>query len=204
MQKIDLKKTYAKLYKAAAKKSELVAAPTLNYLMCDGYGNPNNSVQFQDAVSALYTLSYTLKFMIKKGTQQIDYGVMPLEGLWWTDNMSNFSTLDKAAWKWTLMILQPDFITADLFEAARKIALKKKKTPMLEDIRSEQMTEGECAQILHLGPYSTEGPTVERLHVFIKDSGYELTGKHREIYLNDMRRTAPEKLKTIIRQPVIK
>ncbi len=204
MKKIDLKKSYEKLYKAKAGKPEIVTVPRLQYLMCDGHGDPNNSKLFQDAVEALYSLSYTLKFMVKNGAMQIDYGVMPLEGLWWTDDMNNFSMEDKAAWKWTLMILQPDFVTAEMVEQARD-QVAKKKNPMLPgNVRMETMEEGMCAQLLHTGPYSTEPPNIIKLHEFIKENGYQLYGKHREIYLNDMRRTAPEKLKTIIRQPMRK
>lgn len=204
MKKIDLKKEYSNLYKAPAKKIEIVTVPKLNYLMVDGQGDPNNSVQFQQAIEALYSVSYTLKFMVKKGEQQFDYGVMPLEGLWWTDDMNNFSMESKAAWKWTLMILQPDFITEPLVEKAKELASKKKELPLLEALRFESMEEGLCAHILYIGPYNEEPPTIVKLHDFIKGSGYKLRGKHREIYLNDMRRTAPERLKTIIRQPIIK
>lgn len=204
MKKIDLKKEYLSLYKASAKKFEIVTVPKLNYLMVDGLGDPNNSVQFQQAVEALYSVSYTLKFMVKKGEQQIDYGVMPLEGLWWTDNMNDFSMEKKADWKWTLMILQPDFISPSMVEKAKEMAGKKKELPLLNALRFETMEEGLCAQILYIGPYDDEPPTIAKLHHFIKDNGYKWHGKHREIYLNDARRTAPEKLKTIIRQPMRK
>lgn len=204
MKKVDLKKEYLSLYKASAKKFEIVTVPKLNYLMVDGRGEPNNSIQFQQAVEALYSVSYTLKFMVKKGEQQIDYGVMPLEGLWWTDNMNDFSMEKKADWKWTLMILQPDFISPSMVEKAKEMAGKKKELPLLNTLRFETMEEGLCAQILYIGPYDNEPPTIANLHHFIKDNGYKLHGKHREIYLNDARRTAPEKLKTIIRQPMRK
>jgi len=204
MEKIDFKKEYSTLYKASAKEIQFVDVPKLNYIMVDGYGNPNNSVMFNNAVEALYSVSYTLKFMIKKGEQHIDYGVMPLEGLWWTDNMKEFSMENKSEWKWTLMVLQPDFITHDLFEKAKEQAGKKKELPLLKELRLETMEEGPCAQILYVGPYDDEPPTIARLHDFIKENGYKLHGKHREIYLNDARRTAPERLKTIIRQPVRK
>lgn len=204
MKKIDLKKEYAHLYKASAKKMEIITVPKLNYLMIDGTGDPNNSKQFQEAIEALYSLSYTIKFMIKKGPQQIDYGVMPLECLWWSDDISNFSIDDKAAWKWTMMIMQPAFVTPAIIEEAKDIVLKRKVVPALNKIRFETMEEGLCAHLLYIGPYNEEPPTIVKLHEFIKDNGYKLCGKHREIYLNDMRRTAPEKLKTIIRQPITK
>ncbi|BAU53406.1 GyrI-like domain-containing protein [Mucilaginibacter gotjawali] len=204
MKRIDLKKDFAALYKVSANKISLVTVPKLNYLMIDGHGDPNNSVQFQEAVNALFSVSYTLKFMLKKSEQQIDYGVMPLEGLWWTDDMNSFSMENKAAWKWTIMIMQPDFITSPIIEQAKELAAGRKALPMLNNLRLESMEEGVCAQLLHIGPYSAEGPNILKLHAFIKENGYKLHGKHREIYLNDMRRTAPEKLKTIIRQPVTK
>ena len=204
MEKIDLKKKYAELYKASANKMAIVTVPKLNYLMVDGVGDPNTSKQFQDAIEALYSLSYTIKFMIKKGGQQIDYGVMPLEGLWWTDDMNNFSMESKAAWKWTLMIMQPDFVTQSIIDEAKEQINKKKNPILLNDVRLEAMEEGLCAQVLHIGPYNTEPPTIMKLHAFIKENGYNLHQKHREIYLSDMRRTAPEKLKTNLRQPITK
>ncbi len=204
MRKIDLKKEFAGLYKASAKKMEIVTVPKQNYLMVDGVGDPNNSKQFQEAIEALYSLSYTIKFMFKKGEQQIDYSVMPLEGLWWTDDMENFSMEDKSKWKWTLMIMQPDFVKKAIVAEAKKLVTARKHVEALDQVRFEAMNEGLCAQVLYVGSYSAEPPTIVKLHTFIKDNGYKLRGKHREIYLNDMRRTAPEKLKTIIRQPITK
>ncbi len=204
MEKIDLKKLYSSLYKVSATKIEFVTVPKLKYLMVDGQGDPNNSVLFQDAINALFSASYTLKFKFKKGKQQIDYGVMPLEGLWWTEDMNNFSMEDKAAWKWTLMILQPQFITEAILQDTKEELALKKDLPMLKDLRLEEMNEGLCAQILYIGPFSDEAATIIKLHNFIHDNGYKLHGKHREIYLSDMRRTAPEKLKTILRQPITK
>jgi hypothetical protein len=204
MNKIDLKKEYSQLYKCGNNKTMIVTVPELQYLMCDGHGDPNNSEIFQQAIEALYGLSYTLKFMIKKGPLQVDYGVMPLEGIWWADDMNDFLLNDRNKWKWTLMILQPDLVTPSLVEEARKQLSLKKEVPMLQNVRLEKMAEGTCAQILHIGPYSAEGPTIEKLHNFIADEGYKLHGTHREIYLSDMRRTAQEKLKTIIRQPIKK
>ena len=204
MEKIDLKKKYSTLYKAKVAKIDIVAVPKLTYLAADGHGDPNNSKQFQALTEALFSLSYTIKFMIKAGDQQIDYGVMPLEGLWWTDDMGQFSMENKSLWKWTLMIMQPDFVTETIINEAKNQLSKKKKLTELVNIRSEIMEEGFCAQILHVGPYNTEPATIIKLHDYIKDNGYKLHGKHREIYLNDMRRVSPEKLKTIIRQPICK
>jgi hypothetical protein len=192
MKKIDLKNEYKELYKVSPKKMVLVTVPELNYLMVDGQGDPNNSHQFQDAVNALFSVSYTIKFMFKKGEQQIDYGVMPLEGLWWTEDVNNFSMENKAAWKWILMIMQPDFVTNTIVEQAKEQAGKKKDLPSLNQLRLKTMNEGLCAQVLYIGPYSDETSTIIKLHDFIKDNGYKLHGKHREIYLSDMRRTAPD------------
>lgn len=201
MTKLDLKKELGLLYKAGAKPG-IVDVPELSYLMLDGQGDPNNSGQFQLAIQTLFSISYTLKFMVKKGPMAIDYGVMPLEGLWWTDNMKDFSAEDKQSWKWTLMMLQPDFITMEMVREAEQALIKKKKISGPTSIRLEKIKEGRSAHILHTGPFSAEGPTIKLLHAFIEENGFSLYGKHREIYLSDFRRTAPEKLKTIIRQPI--
>jgi hypothetical protein len=204
MQKIDFKKRLRQLYSAPAKAPVIVDIPAMNFIMIDGAGDPNTSTEFQQAAEALFSTSYTLKFMIKKGPLAIDYGVLPLEGIWWADDMASFSTGDKASWKWTLMIMQPEYVTPDLFEDALDQVGKKKALPALNQLRFESFHEGLCAQVLYVGPYSEEGPTIERLHRFIHESGYSRNGKHREIYLSDSRRAAPEKLRTIIRQPIAK
>ncbi|MCG8569596.1 MAG: GyrI-like domain-containing protein [Spirochaetes bacterium] len=202
MHKIDFKKKYKNLYNPSSKACEIIEVPEFQFLMIDGEGDPNESQIFAEACEALYSLSYTLKFMCKKGEMQLDYSVMPLEGLWWSDNMESFVTGDKDQWKWTIMILQPDFITENMvLKAIEKV--KKKKNPVAVDkVRFEKNQEGLAAQIMHIGPYSEEAPTIEKLHQFIQDSGYELTGKHWEIYLGDPRKSKPENLKTIIRQPI--
>ena len=202
--KIDLKKELAELYSAKKDTVKFIEVPELQYLMCDGYGDPNNSQLFADAVEALFSLSYTIKFMFKKRTPSIDYAVMPLEGLWWSDDIANFSMDDRSAWRWTLMLLQPDFVSAADIATASDQLQKKKNPKMLSAIRFEKMIEGTCAQTMHLGPFNTEPETIKMLHNTIAANGYKLTGKHREIYLSDMRKTAPEKLKTILRQPVEK
>jgi hypothetical protein len=204
MEKLDFKKSLGFLYKASAIKPDIVTVPKLNYLMVDGHGDPNNSKLFQDAIEVLFSMAYTIKFMIKKGLQQIDFGVMPLEALWWMDDMKEFSMENNSKWKWTIMIMQPDFVTNAIFEQAKELVAKKKNPVLLKDVRLESMEEGLCAQILYIGPYDKETSTIIKLHEFIKENGYNLHGKHREIYMNDMRRTAPEKLKTIIRQPMMK
>ena len=202
MAKIDYKKELKHLYQPSAKEVEIVEVPQMNFLMIDGEGDPNTSQAFQDAVGALYSLAYTLKFMIKKGAVGIDYGVMPLEGLWWVDDMAQFSIDKKDEWKWTLMIMQPELVTRELFEEAVEEVRKKKNPVSLSNIRFESFCEGKAAQIMHNGPFSEEGPTIEKVHTFIKENNYNRSGKHHEIYLSDMRKTAPKKLKTIIRQPM--
>ncbi len=202
MKKIDYKKELKHLYKPSPKSIELVDVPEMNFLMIDGQGDPNTSQEYSDAIEALYAVSYALKFMIKKGNLQIDYGVMPLEGLWWVDDMSQFSIDDKSNWKWTAMIMQPEHVTQNLFAAACEQVEKKKNPVALSKVRFESFSEGKAAQTMHLGPFSEEGPTIERIHKFVQDKGYSQTGKHHEIYLSDIRKAAPEKWKTIIRQPI--
>jgi hypothetical protein len=202
MDKIDYKKELKELYKPGIKEVSVVEVPVMNYLMIDGQGDPNTSQEYQEAVEALFSVSYTLKFMIKKSDLQVDYGVLPLEGLWWTDDMANFSVDNKSDWKWTSMIMQPEFVTRERFEDASEQVKRKKNPAALSKIRFEAYTEGLSAQIMHLGPFSEEGPTIKKIHTFIEDQGHQLKGKHHEIYLSDFRRTAPEKLRTVIRQPM--
>lgn len=202
MEKTDLKKQYKQLYSCSGKSPVVVDVPELQFLMYDGKGAPD-SPEFARAIEALYSLSYTIKFACKRGPLQIDYGVMPLEGLWWADDMNDFSSGNKQNWKWSLMIMQPDFITEDIIAQA-KTKLKNKKNPKgVDSVRFEKMHEGKCVQIMHIGPFSEEAATIAKLHAFIGSAGHKLSGKHREIYLSDMRRTAPEKLRTIIRQPFL-
>jgi hypothetical protein len=203
MKKIDLKKDQKNLYAPSAKEVALVEVPDMNFLMADGFGDPNTSPDFQAAVEALYSLSYTLKFMVKKG-QGIDYAVLPLEGLWWAEDMGAFApaSMDKNRWQWTLMIRQPEQVTPVLFDQALEQVKKKKPLPYLSRVRWENLLEGLSAQILYVGPFAEEHTTIQRIHAFVRDHGHRLAGKHHEIYLSDPRKTAPEKLKTIIRQPV--
>ncbi len=202
MEKVDLKKELRHLYNPSAKEVVEVDVPAMNYLMIDGTGDPNTSQSFREAIEALYALAYTLKFMVKKGAQAVDYVVMPLEGLWWADDMANFSTTDKSNWKWTAMIMQPDCVTPAMVDTAITEVRKKKNPPALGLVRFIAFHEGRAAQIMHVGPFSAEGPTIEKVHQFIRERGCALAGKHHEIYLSDMRRTAPEKWKTVIRQPM--
>ncbi|MBP1465520.1 GyrI-like domain-containing protein [Candidatus Chloroploca sp. M-50] len=202
MQKIDLKKELQQLYQPSAKEVVQVDVPTMNYLMIDGEGDPNISQVYANAIEALFAVSYAVKFMIKKGPLAIDYGVMPLEGLWWADDMSTFLLEDKANWKWTMMIMQPDFVTVAMIDSAIADVRKKKNPAAISRVRFEPLAEGTCAQILHLGPFSEEGPTIEKVHAFIDARG-KRTGKHHEIYLSDIRKADPSKWKTIIRQPML-
>lgn len=204
MSKIDFKKELKHLYKPSHKEVVSVEVPEMNFLMIDGAGDPNTSQEYQDAVEALYAVSYALKFIIKKGPTAVDYGVLPLEGLWWTDDMNQFSIDNKAIWKWTSMIMQPEYVTGELVEEALQQVEKKKNPPALSRTRFQPFKEGQAAQTMHIGPFSEEGPTIEKIHDYIKEHGYSFEGtreKHHEIYLSDFRKTAPEKMKTIIRQP---
>lgn len=202
MEKIDYKKELKHLYKSSDKKVEVVEVPQMNFLLIDGEGDPNTSQSFQDAIDVLYPLSYTLKFIIKRGEIGIDYGVLPLEGLWWADDMSSFSVKNKENWKWTLMIMQPELVKKEMVVKAIEEVRKKKNPVALPLVRFESFAEGKAAQIMHIGPFSEEGPTVEKVYAYIGDSGSQRIGKHHEIYLSDIRRAAPEKWKTIIRQPM--
>lgn len=202
MEKIDYKKQLKHLYGPSAGNVEIVNVPQMNFLMIDGAGDPNSSQAFGDAIETLYPLSYTLKFMIKQGETGIDYGVMPLEALWWSDDMNAFASGNKDAWKWTVMIMQPEMITAVMVDGAIREVQRKKKPAALHLARFEAFTEGKAAQTMHIGPFSDEGPTIEKVHAFIAGSGGTRTGKHHEIYLSDIRKAAPDKWKTIIRQPM--
>lgn len=201
MPKIDYKKELKEFYRPSAKKVVEVNIPKMNFLMVDGNGAPE-TIEYKEAIEALYSVSYTLKFMIKKGDIGIDYGVLPLEGLWWADDMSDFINDNKSKWIWTMMIMQPDLVTKNLVQEAINQVKDKKNLPAIDKVKFKPFQEGKCAQTLHVGPFSEEGPTVERVHSFITECGNELKGKHHEIYLTDIRRAAPENLKTVIRQPM--
>ncbi|MFO7322522.1 MAG: GyrI-like domain-containing protein [Chloroflexota bacterium] len=199
--KVDLKKQLAEFYNPSSKSFSIVTVPPMRFLMIDGAGNPNTSPAFKEATEALYGLSYPLKFAVRK-QQGIDYGVMPLEGLWWAEDMAAYTTLDKDSWQWTLMIMQPEYVSEALVEQIRDEVARKKALPALSRVRFETYDEGLSVQIMHIGPYDAEAPTIARMHDYIMEQGYALRGKHHEIYLSDPNRTAPEKLKTILRQPV--
>lgn len=202
MKKVDYKKELKQLYLPSSKEVSIVEVPRQQFIMIDGQGDPNTSKEFQEAVEAIFSLSYALKFIVKKGKSGIDYGVMPLEGLWWSDDMTKFNVENKSDWKWTLMIMQPEFVTHELFDVALQQVQKKKNLNVLSKLRFKTFTEGKAAQILHVGPFSDEGPSIDKIHSYIQNNGYKTSGKHHEIYLSDITKTAPDKLKTIIRQPV--
>jgi hypothetical protein len=200
----DLKKEYKDLYNPSANKVSVVSVPSMNFLMVNGHGDPNSG-PFGEAVEALYAVSYAVKSLLKKtvGVGAGDYTVMPVEGLWWISGGHHFDIdSDKSHWKWTAMIMQPEQVTPEIVETALEETRKKKKLPILDSLRFEPFQEGLSAQILHVGPYSAEAPTIKKLRTFIRESGFEPRGKHHEIYLGDPRRSAPEKLRTVIRQPV--
>lgn len=206
MPKIDLKKQEKELYSPSTREVSFIDVQEMKYLMIDGEGDPSTSTEYHDAMEALFPVSYKVKFISKKDKSQ-DYVVMPMEGLWWVDNMEDFTIKDKSGWKWTSMVRQPDFISKRMVESAIKEMEEKKNPPALSKIRFEKFREGLSAQIMYVGPYSEEGPTVEMLHNFIHEKGYVFDGnkpgqRHHEIYISDVRRTRPEKLKTVIRQPI--
>jgi hypothetical protein len=200
-----LKSDPAQLLKASAGRVDVVDVPPLTFLMLDGTGNPNTSTAYREAIEALYAASYTLKFALKKAAGR-DYRVGPLEGLWWVPGVEQQSFAEmmshKEDWLWAMMIAQPDDVAAEQVAGAIEQARRKRPLPGLARLRCERFHEGLAAQILHVGPYAAEWPTIERLHAFIREQGYHPRGKHHEIYLGDPRRAAPERLRTIIRQPI--
>lgn len=198
--KVDLKQELD-AYRATAGQVRVVDVPELRYLMIDGSGDPNTSPDFAAAVEALYPVAYRLKFT-SKGDLGRDYVVPPLEGLWWAEDMSLFTAeRDKARWNWTLMIMVPGWIPPEMFGAIRDGL--RKRPARLDDVRLETLAEGRCLQTLHVGPFDDEAGVLAHLHdVVIPGSGFRMTGKHHEIYLSDLRRTASEKRRTILRQPV--
>ena len=202
MLKLDFKKKNKNIYYPSDKKVSVVDIPRMNFLMIDGKGDPNTSKEYHNAMEALFPISFKTKFLSKKENNQ-DYVVMPLEGLWWVDDMQDFNIKDKGSWNWTAMIMQPEFITENLIKNAIEDVEDKKNPVSLSKVRLEKFSERLSVQIMHIGPYgAAEAPTVEKLHDFIEKSGYKIRDKHHEIYISDVRRTKPERLKTVIRQPI--
>jgi hypothetical protein len=191
-----------RLYRATT-TAQLVQVPLLRFLCLDGHGNPNTSPAYAAAVQALFSVSYAAKFAVKKASGP-DFKVSALEGLWWAEDLNTFLTGDKSEWDWTMMIRQPDAVTGDLVGHLADEVAAKKSMPVARKLRLISFEEGAAAQVLHVGPYAAEAPTIVRLHGFIRERGFTFDGhrhKHHEIYLGDPRRSAPEKLRTIIRQP---
>ena len=201
MSKTDHKREMKELYYPPRSAVVEVDVPTLQFLMVDGTGDPNTAASYSEAVAALYAVSYTVKFAMKRDAGQ-DYVVMPLEGLWWADDLSSFARNDRRHWQWTMMIMQPVEVSAARIEAAMAAVHDNKRLPGLDRLRFEQFTEGRCAQTLHIGPFSDEAATIQRLHDYIAERS-ALRGRHHEIYLSDIRRAAPERWKTVIRQPMV-
>ena len=202
--KVDFKKTMKELYNPSAKEVVMVEVPEMQFLMIDGIGSPGDSQEYLDALAVLYPVVFKTKFLSKaKGK---DYVVPPLEGLWWAENMDDFTEGNRDKWKWTMMIMQPEWITREMIDEAIDITKEKKPelAKLVPKLRLEKYKEGRAAQIMHIGPYSEEGPNIQKIHKFIKDKDGKFDGhnlKHHEIYLSDPRKSKPENMKTIIRQP---
>jgi hypothetical protein len=213
MKTIDLKKQFKHLYQPSAKKIETAQVPSLQFTMIDGAIEkgqaPGTSPLFAEATQALYGFSYTLKFMLKKReTDSVDYPVMALEGLWWVED-GNFDIRVKDNWYYTLMIMQPDIITQEIFEEARgEVRKKKGDSDMLNKLRLARFEEGLCVQTMHIGPYATEPATIDRMKEYMQENSLRdnvgPNGKHHEIYISDPRKASPEKMKTVLRHPVEK
>ncbi|MFC1469019.1 GyrI-like domain-containing protein [Rhodococcus qingshengii] len=207
MEKYDVKKAYKDLYSPGRRDFALVTVPRFGYFAVDGHGDPNTATEYSEALEALYSVSYATKFASKKELDR-DFVVGPLEGLWRADDPEVFVTRDKSSWDWTMMISQPEWITetelSESIDAVRAKAVRaKKEIAALDKVRFLELEEGLSVQILHVGSYDDEAPTLDRLHnTFIPSNGLSFNGDHHEIYLSDARRTPPEKLKTVLRQPV--
>ena len=187
----------------ARRDPKVIRLPALKYLMVTGKGDPATGKEFQEAVQALYTLIYTLKFSGQPGSRQREMPVLPLDALWWMPGIKGFpATAPRSAWRWQAMLAVPGFVTEGMLAKVRKGILAKKPMPALRKVRLKIWKEGLCAQVLHVGPYAAERPTIERLHAFIADQGFRPAGRHHEIYLSDPARTSPKNLKTILRQPM--
>ena len=202
MDKVDLEKELPS-YRAKQGEFATLEVPSLNYLMIDGHGDPNSSPEFTSAVETLFPVAYALKFF-SKGELGRDYVVPPLEGLWWAEDMRAFTDArDKSQWDFTLMLLVPDWLDRSHIDHAAEAAARKRTPPRLDDVRFETLEEGTCVQTFHVGPFDAEAAVLEHMHSdVIPGAGFTLSGKHHEIYLSDLRRTAPERLRTILRQPV--
>ena len=206
--KLDLRTNLKRFYNPSAKKIEVVDLPSFPFIMIDGLIEPglgpSDSPGFQEAMQAIYGAAYTLKFMLKlRKVDPVDYPVMALEGLWWVEG-GEWSIDRKDNWAYTMMVLQPDVITPDLFqEGLAQLRKKKGDQPGFARLRLEPFAEGLCIQTLHVGPYSTEPATIEKMDAFARENGYTPHGKHHEIYMGNPMRADPAKLKTILRHPIL-
>ncbi|QFZ19626.1 GyrI-like domain-containing protein [Saccharothrix syringae] len=197
----DVKRELKRLYAPRNTDWALVDVPEQRFIAVDGHGNPNTSPDYARAVEALYSVAYTVKFASKREGR--DFVVGPLEGLWWADDPEVFITRDKDRWHWRMLISQPDWVTDERIDEAKRIASAKKGLPAIEAVRPEVLHEGTSAQVLHIGPYDDEGPVLARLHhEWLAANGLRLTGLHHEVYVGDPRRTDPAKLRTVLRHPV--
>lgn len=202
MTRYDVKRELKQCYAPRNTDWALVDVPAQRFIAVDGSGDPNTSADYARAVEALYSVAYTIKFTSKNVLGR-DFVVGPLEGLWWADRPEVFVARVKDAWHWRMLISQPDWITGDLVEEAKRAALAKKGLPAINEVRHETLEEGTSAQVLHIGPYDDEGPVLARLHdEYLAANGLRMSGHHHEIYLSDPRRTDAAKLRTVLRQPV--
>jgi len=201
MEILEFKKVFKRYNSPSSKQPEILDMSATRCLMIDGCGSPESD-RFRIAIEALYSVIYTLKFARKKAGAGPDYSVGALEGLWWTGDGAAFDMQERDNWLWTLMIWAPECITTEEIDRTKADVQRKKPNPLIGSVRLDWLNEGTVAQVMHIGPYADEGPTIERLHAFIAESGYMLQGRHHEIYLGDPRRTSPEKLRTILRQPI--
>lgn len=211
MEILDLKTQLKAYYQPSSKQPQIIQIPPFQFVMLDGAiepgMEPGNSPAFQQAMQALFGIAYTLKFMLKQRKDNpIDYPVMALEGLWWVEN-GEFDLNRKDNWNWTLMILQPSVVTMPIFqEALARLRKQRGDQPVFSHLRLETFEEGLCVQMMHIGPYATEPETLQRMYAYASQQGYRprigKDGKHHEIYMGDPRKSAPEKLKTVLRHPV--
>lgn len=208
MEIIDFKKD--PIYKVKT-ETEIVEIPKMLFVMVDGVGGPESSdeseTEFQKAMQIIFGVIYMIKFWDKKYTPPKGYSkftIAPIEALWWSGDGQDFDMENQKNWKWTVMLRLPEFVTPDFFKEVVASCVDNKKSDIYKKARLEYFTEGPSVQLMHIGPYNQEVPNIEKMHTFARESGYELIGKHHELYFGDPRRTAPEKLHTILRQPVKK
>jgi len=199
---VDFKKEMKAFYQPSTSPA-LIDVPEMSFIMLTGAGHPDSDL-FQETIQTLYSVAFTIKFSLKKQKSGNEYVVPPLEGLWWTAGESVFDINNKDNWAWTMMIMQPDFITKDVFQAGIEEIRKKKNPSLLDKVTFEKYHEGLSVQLMHIGPYSEEPANIKKMHDFAAEFGFTLHGKHHEIYVGDPRRTAPDRLKTVLRQPIKK